>query len=89
MHRRRARRPGTVTTAITAEVYEMSQNAHKPQAEEYPDCALEFTFNPRDPTLKDEFDPDEVVIFEPMGEHLGSRWISGKRDSYVSIDEMR
>lgn len=57
--------------------------------DEWPDYALEFTFNPRDPTLRDEFDPDEVIIFEPAGENIGSRWISGKRDSYVAVETMR
>lgn len=67
----------------------MTQNTHEPVAGEWPNCTLEFTFNPRDPELKDDLDPDEVVIFEPTGDYIGARWISGKRNSYVSIDEMR
>ena len=66
-----------------------SQSTYELPDAKWPDYALEFTFNPRDPTLKDEFDPDEVVIFEPSGDDIGSSWISGKRDSYVSVDQMR
>lgn len=66
-----------------------AETTHGVTEEEWPDYALEFTFNPRDPTLADEIDPDEVVIFEPSGEDIGSRWISGKRDSYVAVEEMR
>lgn len=60
-----------------------------PTAEEWPEFALDFTFNPRDPVLKDDFDPDELVIFEPNGDDIGSRWIAGKRNSYISVHEMR
>lgn len=69
----------------------MSQTETKQKVpdQEWPDYALEFTFNPRDPTFADKFDPDEVVIFESSGEDIGSRWISGKRNSYVSVDKMR
>ncbi|WP_143423316.1 hypothetical protein [Halegenticoccus soli] len=67
----------------------MSRNIHKAITEEWPNFTLEFTFNPRDSTLKDRFDPDEVVIFEPRGGAIGTRWISGKRESYVAVDEMR
>jgi hypothetical protein len=64
----------------------MTQNIHA--GDDWPDCTLEFTFNPRDPALKEQFAPNEVVIHE-RGDELGTRWISGKRDSFVSIDEMR
>ncbi|WP_129115379.1 hypothetical protein [Halegenticoccus tardaugens] len=67
----------------------MSQNIHEARTEEWPDFALEFTFNPRDSTLEDRFDPDEVVIFEPGGRGIGTRWISGKRRSFVAVDELR
>jgi hypothetical protein len=66
-----------------------AETKHDVREEEWPDYALEFTFNPRDPTLADQFDPDEVIIFEPPGDEIGSRWISGKRDSYVAVEEMR
>ncbi|SFL69859.1 hypothetical protein SAMN04487950_4645 [Halogranum rubrum] len=66
-----------------------AETTHGVPDEEWPDYALEFTFNPRDVTLSDEFDPDEVVIFEPSAEDIGSRWISGKRDSYVAVETMR
>jgi hypothetical protein len=65
----------------------MSQN-HIQAGDDWPDSTLEFSFNPRDSTLGDQFDPDEVVIHE-RGDELGTRWISGKRGSFVAIDEMR
>lgn len=66
-----------------------TETKHKAPDRVWPDYALEFTFNPRDPTFVDEFDPDEVVIFESSGDDIGSRWVSGKRDSYVSVDKMQ
>lgn len=55
----------------------------------WPTFALECAFNPRDASLPAEFDPDEVVIFERAREPAGGRWISGKRGSFVSLDETR
>lgn len=66
----------------------MTQNTHIQAGDDWPDSTLEFTFNPRDPALGERFAPNEVVIHE-RGDELGSRWISGGRDSFVSIDEMR
>lgn len=74
--------------ASTTEVNEMTQNTHIHAGDDWPDSALEFSFNPRDPALEGRFAPNEVVIHE-RGHDIGSRWISGKRDSFVSIDEMR
>ncbi|MFC4357776.1 hypothetical protein ACFO0N_07425 [Halobium salinum] len=62
-----------------------TQNIHA--GDDWPDCTLEFSFNPRDPALEGRFAPNEVVIHERG--RIGTRWISGERDSFVSIDEMR
>lgn len=60
-----------------------------PRDGEWPTFALEYTFNPRDVTLTAELDPDEVVIYERDRDAVGDRWISGKRDACVSLEEIR
>jgi hypothetical protein len=68
----------------------VSKSERRRLPDDWPTFALEFTYNPRDVSLRGEFAPDEVVIFDPTcREDGGDRWISGARDSHVSVDEMR
>lgn len=58
-------------------------------ADDWPTFALRYTFNPGGIGLSEEFETDEVVVFDATRGRPDSRWIAARRDAYVSIDEIR
>lgn len=61
----------------------------QPRAEQWPDFAIDYTFNPDLDGIIGEFAPDEVVLFDRANGVTATRWLSAERDSYVSLDEVR
>lgn len=66
-----------------------SRSRIQPTTEEWPDFAIDYTFNPDLDGIVGDFAPDEVVLFDRDKGMTATRWLSAKRDSYVSLDEVR
>lgn len=61
----------------------------RPTTGEWPDFAIDYTFNPDLDGVVGEFAPDEVVLFDRERGMTATRWLSAERGSYVSLDEVR
>lgn len=73
----------------------MKRNVSEQHAEpvsatrEWPTFALSYTFNPDTPVGRGETAPDELVVFDSTEPRIGSAWLTAKRGSYVSIEDVR
>lgn len=56
---------------------------------DWPVFSLHYTFNPEAMDGREEFQPDELVVQERNQDDPRTCWISAKRGSYVSIEDVR
>jgi hypothetical protein len=63
----------------------------RPAVEEFPSSSLQYAFNPWEGEFPAdvEFDPNELVVYEPQAAATGGRWASASRGSFVGLDERR
>lgn len=61
----------------------------RPTTDEWPSYDLEYTFNPNFDGIVADFEPDEVVVFDPRNGMTRGRWLSADRGSYVSVEDIR